>query len=482
MINVIIIIKVLFCGIDMKRRDFLLTTSGAFGLGYLGSTVFPQARASLSDSVHWLEIQKARYQFREQVTEDIISLSKDSPPPVITAKQGEPISLTVKNSLVNEYTAMHWHGIRLDNAMDGVPYLTQMPIAEGESFDYRFTPPDAGTYWYHPHCMTMTQMARGLTGVLVVKEKHEPDFDGDQVINLRDFRLDKDDVFRVPYSLRAAARGGTLGNVMTANWQQKPVYEYPSGSIVRLRLANTDTARIYKLYFNSKNGIILAWDGHPVEEKIPMPGADQPLLLSPGQRVDIAMLMPESEGQTLDLIAIVPGGDRILAQLHSRGQSFKRELLDVKPLAPNPLLVPDLKQAQMHEFVFGWSPDGSAPNNGFCGSIGKNFWSINRLAWQGDNAVNLSPLATLALGKSYILRFRNESPNMHPVHLHGLTFKPIRSNRRTLPSNWTDTVLLLKNEVIDVVMVADNPGKWAFHCHVIEHQKTGLAGYITIDA
>ena len=84
------------------------------------------------------------------------------------------------------------------------------------------------------------------------------------------------------------------------------------------------------------------------------------------------------------------------------------------------------------------------------------------------------------MGKSYILRLRNESPNLHPIHLHGLVFKPIRSNLRHLPANYTDTLLLLKDEVVEVALLADNPGDWAFHCHVIEHQKTGLSGYIKV--
>jgi len=84
------------------------------------------------------------------------------------------------------------------------------------------------------------------------------------------------------------------------------------------------------------------------------------------------------------------------------------------------------------------------------------------------------------MGGSYILRLRNESPNVHPIHLHGLTFKPVRSNKRTVLPNWTDTALLLKEETLDVALVADNPGDWAFHCHVIEHQKTGLAGYLRV--
>ena len=169
-----------------------------------------------------------------------------------------------------------------------------------------------------------------------------------------------------------------------------------------------------------------------------------------------------------------------MAKLRAIGSDLGRRLAELKPLVQNPIAEPDLSQSQTHEFVFGWSPEGTVPNDGFCGSLGKTFWSINRTPWAGDNAEGTGPLAHLELGKSYILRFRNESPNFHPIHLHGLVFRPLRSNKRKLASNWTDTLLLLRDETIEVALVADNPGDWAFHCHVIEHQKTGLAGYIRV--
>lgn len=102
-------------------------------------------------------MQPASFTFRNQPTRGMVSLSPDAPPPVIRGRQGQPMHLRVSNR-TPDYTAMHWHGLRIANAMDGVPYLTQMPIAAGESFGYEFTPPDAGTYWYHPHCMTMAQL------------------------------------------------------------------------------------------------------------------------------------------------------------------------------------------------------------------------------------------------------------------------------------------------------------------------------------
>ncbi|MEM7427374.1 MAG: multicopper oxidase family protein [Pseudomonadota bacterium] len=461
----------------MNRRDVLVSSGAMLGVSCLGGAGYAVATASPGQN---LKIQTARYQFRENITEGLVSLSPDSAPPVLYGTQDEPLDLTVSNTL-DEYTAMHWHGIRLPNEMDGVPYLTQVPIGGGDSFRYRFTPPDAGTYWYHPHCMTMTQMARGLTGVLVIREREDPGFDGDQAINLKDFRLSNDDALGKAYSLRKAARGGTLGNVMTANWQQAPVYDHPAGGVVRLRVANTDTTRIYRIWLTSADTRVIAWDGHPLLEPVGLPTEQVPMALGPGQRADFAVAMPSAEGRRVQLMAKSVKGPKIMAGLRAVGSGPKRDLNTLKSLPHNPVAEPNLTGAETHEFVFGWSPDGTAPDNGFCGNLGKNFWSINREAWPGDNAKGTGPLAQLKLGRSYVLRLRNESPNLHPIHLHGLTFKPIRSNKRKILANWTDTALLLKDEVIDVAVVADNPGDWAFHCHVIEHQKTGLSGYLRVE-
>ncbi|UWQ50026.1 multicopper oxidase family protein [Leisingera caerulea] len=459
----------------MNRRDFLLGSAATAGV--LGGGGWSLAGAAAAQQ---LTIQAASFRFRDQPTKGMVSLSPDAPPPVLYGTQGKPMQLQVVNG-TEDYTAMHWHGLRIGNAMDGVPYLTQMPIAGGEAFEYEFTPPDAGTYWYHPHCMTMAQMAHGLTGVMVIKEAEDPGFDADQAVNLRDFRLDEDGAFLPYYTARGAARGGTRGNVLTANWLQAPVYDHPAGGLVRLRVVNTDTTRIYKLHLSTDQARIIAWDGHPVEFELPLPSAGEPLLVGPGQRVDFAVRMPAQEGQTAGLLAELPGQPtRTMAALRSVGADLARDLRELKPLPANPVARPDLSKAEVHDVVFGWTPEGGPPNDGYCGSMGYSFWSINRTPWAGDAAEGTGPLAVLKQGRSYVLRLRNESPNLHPIHLHGLAFVPISSNLRKLPPLVTDTMLLMKDEVAEIALVADNPGDWAFHCHVIEHQKTGLAGYIRV--
>ncbi len=91
------------------------------------------------------------------------------PGPTLRVRRGDEVKVRVVNRLAQP-TAVHWHGLRLDNRMDGVPHLTQAPIAPGASFDYRFTAPDAGTFWYHPHWHASEQLGRGLHGLLIVDE------------------------------------------------------------------------------------------------------------------------------------------------------------------------------------------------------------------------------------------------------------------------------------------------------------------------
>ena len=123
------------------------------------------------------------------VTKGMMSFSPDGPPPVIRMPRNSEFVVDVTNDL-QEPTTVHWHGLRIPNKQDGVPYLTQWPIMQGETMRYAFSAPDAGTYWYHPHCNTLEQIGRGMTGVLIVEDDEDAGFDDELILNLRDFRLD----------------------------------------------------------------------------------------------------------------------------------------------------------------------------------------------------------------------------------------------------------------------------------------------------
>ncbi|MEM7171375.1 MAG: multicopper oxidase family protein [Pseudomonadota bacterium] len=423
-----------------------------------------------------LDAQNIDYSLRSgDATKGMMSFASDGPPPLLRFKIGQSAIIDVANNL-GEPTTVHWHGLRISNEQDGVPYLTQWPIMTGETARYSFAPPDAGTYWYHPHCNTLTQIGRGLTGVLIVDEGEDLGFDQDLALNLRDFRLGDDNQFVTLFKPRQAARGGTLGTVMTANWQVEPLYDLPAGGLIRLRLVATDVTRLYRITLPGAESRLIALDSQPT------PNNYQPRVieLGAGQRADIALVMPREEGALLHIQTETGNGPKPLAKLRAVGQSLGRDLNEVGPLPANPIAEPDLGNAEVIPFVFGWAP-GDQPAVSVCGSLGYSFWSINREVWPGDFPEPPGAIARLKLGKSYVFRLRNETVYDHPIHLHGLTFRLLKSDKRDLPPLLTDTVVLGANETIDIAFRADNPGDWAFHCHVIEHQKTGLAAYIRIE-
>ena len=463
----------------LSRRTLLASACLSAGslvlLGRLANGAAPATEMTLTPA-------PARYPLTGAgVTEAMMSYSPDAPPPVLRLKQGQPARIRVRNGL-EEVTTVHWHGLRIPFAQDGVPWLTQVPIGAGESHVYEFTPPDAGTYWYHPHCNTLDQIARGLAGVLIVDEADPPGFDADLPLLLRDFRLGKDGQFIAFTSPRNMARGGTLGTLSTVNWTVNPALDAPAGGLVRLRLVATDVSRVYDLAVTGAEGALVSLDGQPLPAPEPLNGR---FLIAPGQRADLVLRMPDAAGAEVTLTQRLRGTEeRPLARLVARGNTLARNLDRLAPLPPNPGIAPDLATAQPLDFTFGWSPEGDAPPGGSsCGDVPYRFWSINRQVFSGDTSPDPTrpgtPLAELQRGKSYLFRLRNETQNDHPIHLHGLSMHLVGADGH-LTGQVRDTVLLRSHEETRVAVLADNPGDWVFHCHVIEHQKTGLAGLIRV--
>ena len=187
------------------------------------------------------------------------------PGPELRFRQGERLRVAVENA-IDVDTTVHWHGIRLPNAMDGVPHVTQPPIAaNGGRFLYEFDLPDAGTYWYHPHLGSPEQVGRGLYGALIVEEREPPVVDRDVVWVLSDWRLDRG--ARIVEDFRSfmdASHAGRIGNTVTVNGAVRDAFAVRAGERIRLRLINASNARIYGLAFEGHSPMVIALDGHPI--------------------------------------------------------------------------------------------------------------------------------------------------------------------------------------------------------------------------
>jgi FtsP/CotA-like multicopper oxidase with cupredoxin domain len=457
------------------RRNLLKASAvaGAYGIGVGIAGKFGLAEAAPEPQL--LKAMKTQASLTDAVmTKDIMSWGENGMPPVLRMTKGKPYAARLANAL-DEPTTIHWHGLRIDNRMDGVPFMTQPYVYTGDNFDYAFTPPDAGTFWYHPHCNTLTQMGHGMTGVIIVENPDDPDFDAELVLNLRDWRLGGDGQFIAPFRPRDAAKTGTYGTLRTANWHPEPQYNAPAGGLLRLRIAITDVTRIFSLRMQGAEATIIAIDGNPVPKRFPL----DLLQIGPGQRLELAVRMPDSEGAVATLEDIRGTTPKTIASLRAVGQSLKRNVGDLAELGQNPVAKADLSSAEKIPLVLSATAENATVDS-ICGTLGYSFWAINKVPWPGDTADPTAPLAELKLGKSYIFQLENVTPHAHPIHLHGMSFTTVSSSTRDVMPLVSDTYLIQPDEKVQLAFVADNPGDWMFHCHIIEHQKTGMTSYLRV--
>lgn len=458
----------------LTRRNLLKASAvaGVYGAGLGLAGRFGQAQAAPEPRI--MKTNKIQANISgDGITKDVLTYGTEGAPPVLRMKQGEPFAARLVNG-IDDPTTIHWHGLRIPNAMDGVPFLTQPYVYEKGSFDYAFTPPDAGTFWYHPHCNTLIQMGHGMTGVIVVENPKDPVFDKEIVVNLRDWRLGGDNQFIAQFKPRDSAKSGTYGTVRTANWQVEPQYDAPAGGLVRLRLAITDVTRIFSFKADGE-ATVIAIDGNPVPKRLPL----DVLQLGPGQRLELAVRMPDNEGGIFSINDIHGTAPKTLVKLRSVGASLKRNIGDLAPLEPNPVKTIDASTAQHLPLILSATAEDTADNS-ICGSLGYSFWAINKVPWPGDTPDPTAPLAELKLGKSYIIDMENLTPHSHPIHLHGMSFTVLSSTTGPVPPFVSDTYLIQPNEKVQLGFVADNLGDWLLHCHIIEHQKTGMTSYVRV--
>lgn len=387
----------------------------------------------------------------------------------LRCRQGDELRVRFINHLP-EATTIHWHGIRLPLEMDGVPYVSQLPVLPGEYFDYRFVVPDAGSYWYHPHQSSAEQLGRGLVGPLIIEEREPSGFLHERTLCLKSWHVDKEGAFTAFSVPREAAREGTRGRLSTINGVSLPTLELPAGQVVRLRLINVDNTVTYRLNLPKGEARIYALDGNPI--------APRPLgkeyWLGPGMRIDLALKVPEVGADELSL----RNGPLRLATIKAIASNDAAG--EWPPALPaNPVAEPDLSRAETLRFNFEWAAALASPADEAAGRY--KYWQINGEAWDiNDKTCADRPIAKLKKDGHYIFVLRNMAQYQHPIHLHGLIFKVLDSNRRKIEPYYTDTFLLGKNETARIAFVADNPGVWMFHCHVIDHMETGLMAAIEI--
>lgn len=408
------------------------------------------------------------------------------PGPVLRVAQGDVLRVRATNDLA-EPTTIHWHGLRIPNAMDGVPGVTQRPIAAaGGTFDYAFACPDAGTFWYHPHLRGHVQVAMGLHGVLIVDEPEKPAVDRDVLWVLDDWRLTREgQVSAADFgAMFDASHAGRIGNTVTINGTLPDRVALAAGERLRLRLVNVANARVFALRFDGHAPWVVAHDGMPCAPYQPRRGR---VVLGPGMRADLvleAIGEPGAAfrvtddfypGQAYEVVTLAYGPDR----LRTLGAPLTADLVR---LPPNPVPEPDVANAERHVVTFTGGMMGGMGGGGMGGGMmgGGAVWAVNGVAMTDETHAH-APLLTLAQGRTHVIELRNQTAWFHPIHVHGHSFRILSRNGRPLPRrDLADTTLLAPRETAEIAFVADNPGDWMFHCHVLEHQATGMMATLRV--
>jgi len=464
----------------LSRRNFLQASISASAL-----SAFPFAAHAIP-SPYILTAGKARTQIlpKKYGKTDVWAFNNQVSGPVLRVKQGDLFHARFENKL-DVPSSIHWHGVRVPNNMDGVPFITQAPVAPQASFDYAFRPQDAGTFWYHPHLNSAEQVGRGLSGVLIVEEDSPIDVDQDISFVLDDWRLGEDGKIIEDFpNLHDRAHGGRFGNVTGVNGQYKPNFDVQNGERLRLRLINSANARIFSPEIPGQSVWVIAFDGQPIT---PLKLEKQNLRLGPGMRADLIVDVHKTDETSVIMIDRTYPGDPIqLAHFDVSGKGTPR--ISNPPILPaNPLSVPDLANAEHRAVVYEGGAMGrmtSAKLNGASDTAMRDLVQKSGVIWASngntytslDDLNKAKRLFQLKLGKSYIFSLSNKTSFQHPIHLHGHTYQLIARNGKKLKTPmWQDTVLISPNETVEIAFVADNPGHWMFHCHILDHAAAGMA-------
>jgi FtsP/CotA-like multicopper oxidase with cupredoxin domain len=347
------------------------------------------------------------------------------PGPVIRAGRGDEIKVQLVNGL-DEPTALHWHGVRVPNPLDGGVPLTGPPVVPGASVDYRFSVPDAGTFWYR--AASRSQRENGLYGALIVAEPVPPLVDQDRLL-----------IFGGRRSSRDGAQEFTLNGVTTLDIAVR------TNERLRLRFVNASATPMDARIENHRV-IVMALDGEPAE---PFASRGGRIVLAPGNRADVFVDAALAPGSIAPITFTRDRGDSAVVRLvYGEMTARKTPLGDPAPLAANPL------------------------------PLRMDFSRALRIALpiEGGNATALPgmPLFSAARGRTVVMAIDNRDAGAHVVHLHGHHFRLLDRLDDGWKPYWLDTVAVERRQTARIAFLADNPGRWLIEQYALDGPAAGV--------
>jgi FtsP/CotA-like multicopper oxidase with cupredoxin domain len=400
------------------------------------------------------------------------------PGPELRVMQGDRLRVTLVNHLPAS-TTIHWHGVRVSNAEDGVAGVTQDAVPPGATYTYEFVARDAGTFWYHSHQDTANQLTRGLFGALVVQPRQGPVADRDYALLFHEFPghpiigpglQGLAGYIGQAFSGQRVAVNGTTGDL--------PLQAWP-GERVRLRLIGALEGEQFGPLMMVAEPLELAAVG-TCYQIVAIDGGDlnapqcigpERLRLGIGQRYDLSFLMPTTG--TVRILdprgheSVTVGGGPTPASPDFKSVPLFDPLQYGRP-APGPVLGHGIDVT--YQVVLG--EEGGIRN--FQPEL---IHTINGKA---------APMGTTYLvrqGQAVRLHIVNETDEFHTMHLHGHVLTVLDRDGgapRGSPLHL-DSLLVGPHENWHVAFVADNPGLWMFHCHVLLHAAMGMSAMISYE-
>jgi FtsP/CotA-like multicopper oxidase with cupredoxin domain len=347
------------------------------------------------------------------------------PGPVIRARRGDEVNVRLVNGL-DDPVALHWHGVRVPNPLDGGVPLTGPPVPPGASFDYRFSVPDAGSFWYR--AALRSQQERGLYGALIVAEPAAPPVDQDHLLMFGERRSTRDGMRE--FTLNGAA---TLDIAVRANER------------LRLRFVNA-SATLMNGRIENHRVIVMAVDGEPAE---PFASRDGRIVLGPGNRADVFVDAALAPGSIAPITFMQDAGEAPAARLVYGQVPARRARLDEPaPLPLNPL------------------------------PLRMDFSRALRVALpiEGRNAAALAgmPLFSAARARTVVMALDNRDAGAYVVHLHGHHFRLLDRLDDGWKPYWLDTLVVEGRQTARIAFVADNPGRWLIEQQALDGPAAGV--------
>ena len=404
------------------------------------------------------------------VPTEVFAYNGHVPGPTLDVREGDHVIVHFRNDLP-EATTVHWHGIHLPFESDGSPFH---PIKPGETHDYEFTVQTgtAGTYWYHPHPDHRTGFAigKGLFGAIVVHAADDPlPAMQEKLLVLSDNRFLHDGAidFPDPASHHGGIdeENGREGPVLFVNGHVMPTVTIRSGETQRWRVVNASAGRIYRIALPGYTFVQVGSDGGLLEA----PREVKEILLATGERVELLVRgtgAPGSKAVLQDLPY-----DRYAPQTRPTDWNTTLDLLTLQttnetPIAP--VAIPSTlrkitrldttKVTAVRTVVFGQ------------GMINGKLMDMSRVD------------VSTTVGATEIWEIENVVGMDHPFHLHGFQFQVLdRDGVKEPYLAWKDMLNIPKHSTARIIVRYDDyPGKWMFHCHILDHEDHGMMGVLEV--